>query len=86
MHDAPETSSQLSERVASEIRAVMARRGINQSTLAEKVGEHPTWVGRRINASTSRRAPITLDDLERIAVALDSDPMAIMVSASAVPA
>lgn len=86
MHDEPETTSQLSELVASEIRAEMARRGINQSTLADKVGEHPTWVGRRVNAVTTRRAPITLDDLERIADALDLDPLTIVTRAAAVPA
>ena len=86
MHDEPETNSQLSELAGSEIPAEMTRRAVNQSTLADKVGEHPTWVGRRVNAVTTRRAPITLDDLDRIADALDLDPLTIVARAASVPA
>lgn len=71
MHEQPTTTPDLTGLVASEIRAEMARRGINQVTLADKVGELPTWVGRRINPASTRRAPITLDELARIAAVLD---------------
>ena len=87
MHTPPTANpSQLSERVASEIRAEMARRGITQSTLAERLGEHQPWVSRRINPT--RRAPISVDDLERIARVLDvsADDLVKRALGAAVPA
>ena len=52
--------------VAAEIRATMARRRMVQSDLAKLLGEHPSWVSRRLGQA--RR--ITVDDLDRIATAL----------------
>lgn len=52
--------------VAAEIRATMARRRMVQSDLAKLLGEHPSWVSRRLGQD--RR--ITVDDLDRIAKAL----------------
>lgn len=75
------TASQLSERVASEIRAEMARHGIAQSTLAERLGENPQWLSRRL----SRRGgiPLSVDDVDRIAKALAIDPLALIERADA---
>lgn len=56
----------LESQVAAEIRARLARRRMQQAELAALVGEHPSWVSRRL--SETRR--ITIDDLERIAKAL----------------
>ena len=67
MHVATDTDSTLSESVASEIRAELARQRITQSTLAERLGEAQTWVSRRVNPGSTRRQPLSLDDLVRIA-------------------
>ena len=71
MQTTADTHSQLSERVASEIRAEMARRNISQSTLAAELGKDQAWLSRRL----ARRSGISmsLDDLERIASSLGLD-------------
>lgn len=69
METPSETGQTLSWSVASEIRAEMARQGITQSILADRLTVTQMWVSRRIN--TDRRTPITLDDLDRIAGALN---------------
>lgn len=56
----------LADLVLEEIRVEMARQRLNQSDLARMLQEGQPWVSRRLSAST----PLTLDDLERIAVAL----------------
>ena len=84
MHTTPATS-QLSELVASEIRAEMGRRGITQSILAERLGENPAWVSRRITSGT-RKLPLDLDELERVADALGLSAPALIERATAVPA
>lgn len=57
----------LSESVAAEIRALMARRMMTQAELAEKIGVSEMWVSRKARG----RQVIDLDDLQRIADALD---------------
>ena len=84
MQTPTDADPQLSGSVASEIRAEMARRGITQSTLADGLGEHPTWVSRRIN--TRARSPINLDDLDRIARVLAVDPAELVKRALGVSA
>lgn len=74
MDEGAPTAPTLSAAVASEIRGEMARRGLLQSTLAERLNEHPTWVSRRI----AGRIPLDLNDLERIAGALDVDPFQLL--------
>jgi hypothetical protein len=66
----------LSENVAAELRAHMARHKINQSTLTDRInagGRIPpvnaAWVFRRIRGYT----PLDIDDLDVIAAALDVD-------------
>lgn len=59
--------SDLRQRVAGEMRAVLGREKISQTALAETLNENQQWVSRRVNAEVA----ITLDDLERIAAALD---------------
>lgn len=56
----------LSERVAEEILAMLARRRMNKSELARKLDVSHTWVTNRLTG----RQPIDLNDLERIAKAL----------------
>lgn len=85
MHTPTDTGPQLSGSVASEIRAEMARRGITQSTLADKLGKPQQWVWRRLNSAS--RQPISLDDLAVIAQALDVEPAELIKRAlGAVPA
>src|SRR5512142_1169877 len=57
----------LSERVAEEIRAWMGRRRMTGATLSSKLGVSPAWVSYRL----SGRQEIGLNDLQRIADALD---------------
>jgi transcriptional regulator with XRE-family HTH domain len=53
----------LSERVAEEIRAALARRRMSGRQLAAALGVSQTWMSTRLNGVT----PIDLNDLERIA-------------------
>ena len=55
------------ERVAAEIRAEMGRQQVRYVRLAERLGENEVWVSRKVRG----RTPLTINDLERIAAALD---------------
>ncbi|HEY0697216.1 MAG TPA: helix-turn-helix transcriptional regulator [Micromonospora sp.] len=57
----------LSDLVAEEIRAMMARKRISGRQLAQKLGVSPSWVSYRLTGVQ----PIDLNDLQRIAHALD---------------
>jgi transcriptional regulator with XRE-family HTH domain len=57
----------LSERVAEEINAMLARRRMNKSELARRLGVSHTWVTNRLSGTQ----PIDLNVLDRIARALD---------------
>ena len=81
MHTPTRTPSQLSERVASEIRAEMARKGISQSNLAVSLGESQSWLSRRTNTGPGR-TPLDLNDLERIAAALEVTANDLIVRAT----
>lgn len=72
----------LSDIVAEEIRVEMARQRLSQVDLADLLREGQPWVSRRLRGAT----PISVDDLERIAVALRVsvvDLMGMRVSAVA---
>ncbi len=56
----------LSERVAEEIRAALARRRMSGRQLATNLGVSQTWMSSRLSGAT----PIDLNDLERIAAAM----------------
>lgn len=60
-------SSTLIEPVLVEIKVWMARRRMNQSDLAAKLGEAQPWVSKRLSGNVG----LGVDDLARIAVALD---------------
>lgn len=61
------TTSVLATAVAKELRLYLMRRGMSQQRIADQLGEHQTWVSRRLTGQTE----ITLAELERLAVALD---------------
>jgi DNA-binding Xre family transcriptional regulator len=64
----------LSDRVAEEIRALLARRRISGRQLAESTGMSQSAVSARLTGVTA----IDLDDLERIATALDVEITALL--------
>ncbi len=64
----------VSSATAANIRAALARRNIPQYRLAELIGENEMWVSRRLKQGT----PIKVDDLVRIAAALDMDPVELL--------
>lgn len=57
----------LGEHVAAQLRAEMARRRMSKAQLARMLDVDETWVGRRM----LEKAAITMDDLQRIATALE---------------
>jgi transcriptional regulator with XRE-family HTH domain len=59
-------TSSLTERVAEEIRALMARKRVRQSHLARELGVSEQWISVRMRGVQ----PIDLNDLDRIARAL----------------
>jgi transcriptional regulator with XRE-family HTH domain len=59
----------LSEQVAEEIRALLARRRISGRELARRLGASPSWVNFRLTGAQA----IDLNDLQRIAEVLDVD-------------
>jgi transcriptional regulator with XRE-family HTH domain len=57
----------LSELVAEEVRAWLGRRRMSQAQLARAIGQSQMWVSDRLRGIQ----PISLDDLQRFASALD---------------
>lgn len=60
-------SGTLADYAAAHLRAEMARRQINPSQLAAVIGVSEMWVSRRMRG----KSHITMEDLERLAKALD---------------
>src|SRR5690606_22411610 len=67
MDDATAISNSMNRLVASEIRAWLGRRQITGRQLAAKLGASQTWTATRLRGEQA----ITVDDLARIADALD---------------
>ncbi len=65
MEPSPES---LSRRVASEIRATLARQGLNQSDLARRLGVGREWVNNRIGARST--VDLRLDEIAEMTKAL----------------
>ena len=59
--------SEISAKVAAEIRAEMGRKEVTKRGLARALGELPTWVTNRISPGSARGVEISLEDLDRIA-------------------
>jgi transcriptional regulator with XRE-family HTH domain len=66
MTQAHERTATLSEMVAEEIRALMARRKVSGRELASQLAVSPSWISYRL----SGKQPIDVNDLLRIANAL----------------
>jgi len=64
----------LSIRVAEEVRVAMARKRVNQSELARRIGVSIPWVNDRLNGATE----IKVNDLPRIATALGVTVISLM--------
>jgi DNA-binding transcriptional regulator YdaS (Cro superfamily) len=64
----------LSERVAEEIRALLARRRVTGRELARRLSVSSPWVSQRLTGHTE----IGVNDLERIATALDVEITALL--------
>ncbi|HEY3718344.1 MAG TPA: helix-turn-helix transcriptional regulator [Jatrophihabitantaceae bacterium] len=62
-------ASRIPPRIATPIRERLARHGLRQTDLAERLGERQNWVSKRLTGAV----PFRLDDLERIAKALDTN-------------
>lgn len=67
MTQAQERTATLSDLVAEEIRALLARRRMSGRQLANALGVSPSWVSYRLTGTQ----PIDLNDLERIATVLN---------------
>lgn len=75
--------STTSLRVAGEVRAAMARLGCTQAVLAERINRDQHFVSRRL----SGKVPFTIDELARIAEALNVPIEALLAqSAQSAPA
>lgn len=77
---APETPATLSDALAGEIRARLARLGKSQKALAAEIGASEIWLSRRI--SPTRTVALDVDDLVLIARALDTTPTELLAAAS----
>jgi transcriptional regulator with XRE-family HTH domain len=70
----PIATPSLTERVAEEIRVVLTRRRLRQSHLARTMGVTEQWLSVRLRGVQ----PIDLNDLDRIAAALEVDVIDLM--------
>lgn len=74
-------SDSLSEKVADEIRVALVRRRMSAKRLAEAVGVSQSAMSARLTGTT----PIDLDELERIAQALEVDLADLLPHTAAAP-
>jgi transcriptional regulator with XRE-family HTH domain len=72
-----EATTDVSERVAEELRALMARGRVTQAQLAARLGVGPMYVSRRLSGAT----PLSVDDLFGICGALDVEPSELLAAA-----
>lgn len=67
-----------SESVAAEVRSLLARRGLSLTKFEQELGVPFMWAIRRVGPS--RTVDLTLEDLYRIADALDVAPADLLAS------
>lgn len=63
--------------INAEFRGILAAREITGTRLAQVLGVRKEWLSRRLNG----KVPMTVDDVERIALALDEDPKSLISAA-----
>lgn len=73
----PRTGPTLTERVAEEIRVLLARRRMSQAELARQLNVSGAWLNYRLTG----KQPIDLNDLDSIAAALGVKPGDLLGSA-----
>lgn len=66
----PPSGTRYADQVAAEVRAALGRKMMSKHALAVALGETDVWVSRRLLPG-KRRVAIDLDELARIARALD---------------
>lgn len=71
-------SEGLATYVRAQLRAEMARREVTATQLAGRLNVSDMWVSRRLRGNT----PIAIDELERIAQALDM-PVSVLLERAA---
>jgi transcriptional regulator with XRE-family HTH domain len=72
--DAGRQPTDLSERVAEEIRALLGRRRMSGRELARRLDVSPSWVSYRLTG----QQPIDVNDLSAIAAALDVSVISLL--------
>lgn len=73
------TTDSPSRRVAAEIRAEAARRGISIREVARRMDVQQMWLSRRVKVDAP--VDLTLEELERIAAALETTAEELLHSA-----
>lgn len=68
------TTEAVAEQISIEVRAAMGRANASRRDLASKLGVDPMWVTRRLIGQT----PFSVEDVVRIARALDADPKTLL--------
>lgn len=79
----PTEAAPLSDAVAAVIRARLAHTGRTQTELAEQIGTTQVALSRRLSHRAAPRVPIDLDELARIAIALDTTAADLVTTAEA---
>lgn len=74
-HDMTHPTATLQTAVAQGLRAEAARQNISRRQLAERMGRSHNWVSRKFNGTT----PITVDDLQELADALNVPVVSLVV-------
>lgn len=77
--DVTPSGATLTQRVAEEIRVAMVRKRMSGAGLARALGVSPAWISYRLTGSQ----PIDLNDLERLAVALEVEVVDLLPRAVA---
>lgn len=67
----------LNERVARELRALQARHGVSQSTLAEVIGVSQSQMSKRLKGTL----PLRLDEVQRLSAFFGIKPSQLLAAA-----
>lgn len=70
------------ESVTAELRALIARKMLNTSIVADKLGVSTMWVSRRMRDLV----PLTVDEFVNICQVIEADPVDVLAAALSEPA